>query len=48
MPVIRVVAALIDDTEGRLLLVRKRGTRRFMQSGGKPEAGESARAALVR
>ena len=47
-PVIRVVAALIADREGRLLLVRKRGTDRFMQAGGKPEAGETARAALVR
>jgi 8-oxo-dGTP pyrophosphatase MutT (NUDIX family) len=42
------VAALITDPEGRLLLVRKRGTDRFMQAGGKPEAGESPRAALVR
>ena len=47
-PVVRVVAALITDPEGRLLLVRKRGTDRFMQAGGKPEAGESSRAALVR
>ena len=46
--VIRVVAALITDPDGRLLLVRKRGTDRFMQAGGKPEAGESSRAALVR
>jgi 8-oxo-dGTP pyrophosphatase MutT (NUDIX family) len=46
--VVRVVAALITDPEGRLLLVRKRGTDRFMQAGGKPEAGETARAALVR
>lgn len=47
-PVIRVVAALITDAEGRRLLVRKRGTDRFMQAGGKPEAGETPRAALVR
>jgi 8-oxo-dGTP diphosphatase len=46
--VIRVVAALITDPEGRQLLVRKRGTRSFMQAGGKPEPGESPRAALVR
>ncbi|MFD1721453.1 NUDIX hydrolase [Amnibacterium endophyticum] len=46
--VIRVVAALITDEAGRLLLVRKRGTDRFMQAGGKPEAGETAREALVR
>ena len=43
-----VVAALLTDAAGRLVLVRKRGTTRFMQPGGKPEAGESARAALVR
>jgi 8-oxo-dGTP diphosphatase len=48
VPVIRVVAALITDPGGRLLLVRKRGTERFMQAGGKPEAGEAAREALVR
>lgn len=47
-PVIRVVAALITDPRGRLLLVRKRGTDRFMQAGGKPEGGETAAAALVR
>lgn len=46
--VIRVVAALITDPSGRQLLVRKRGTDRFMQAGGKPEAGESPRRALVR
>jgi 8-oxo-dGTP pyrophosphatase MutT (NUDIX family) len=47
-PTVRVVAALVTDASGRLLLVRKRGTDRFMQAGGKPEAGESARQALVR
>ncbi len=47
-PVITVVAALATDRDGRLLLVRKRGTRRFMQPGGKPENGETLRAALVR
>ena len=46
--VIRVVAALVTDPAGRQLLVRKRGTDRFMQAGGKPEAGETARRALVR
>lgn len=45
---IRVVAALITDSDDRLLLVRKRGTDRFMQAGGKPEEGEGPRAALVR
>ena len=47
-PVIRVVAALITDPRGHQLLVRKRGTAMFMQAGGKPEAGESPRRALVR
>jgi 8-oxo-dGTP pyrophosphatase MutT (NUDIX family) len=47
-PVVEVVAALITDSTGRLVLVRKRGTTRFMQAGGKPEPGESAREALVR
>lgn len=46
--VIRVVAALITDPLGHQLLVRKRGTDRFMQAGGKPEAGETPRRALVR
>jgi len=47
-PVITVVAALVTDPAGRLLLVRKAGTDRFMQPGGKPEPGESMRAALAR
>lgn len=47
-PVITVVAALVTDDDGRLLLVRKRGTDRFMQPGGKPEPGESLRGALAR
>jgi 8-oxo-dGTP diphosphatase len=46
--VIPVVAALIRDGAGRVLLVRKRGTSAFMQPGGKREAGESDVAALVR
>ena len=32
---IRIVAALIRDEAGRVLLVRKRGTAAFMQPGGK-------------
>lgn len=47
-PVITVVAALVTDAASRLLLVRKRGTDRFMQPGGKPEAGEGLREALAR
>ena len=45
---IRVVAALIRDDGGRVLLVRKRGTTAFMQPGGKRGAGESDVAALAR
>jgi 8-oxo-dGTP pyrophosphatase MutT (NUDIX family) len=48
VPVVVVVAALLTDSAGRLVLVRKRGTSRFMQPGGKPEPGETAREALVR
>jgi 8-oxo-dGTP diphosphatase len=39
--VISVVAALIRDGDGRVLLVRKRGTAAFMQPGGKRDAGET-------
>jgi 8-oxo-dGTP diphosphatase len=46
--VISVVAALIRDESGRVLLVRKRGTQAFMQPGGKRDAGESDVAALSR
>ena len=48
MPDIRVSAAVIVDDRGRALVVRKRGTTRFMQPGGKPEAGESAADTLIR
>lgn len=41
-PEIRVSAVLVTDADGRALVVRKAGTERFMQPGGKPEAGESA------
>ncbi len=47
-PVLHIAAALIEDAEGRLLLVRKRGTAAFMQAGGKLEPGESPAAALAR
>jgi 8-oxo-dGTP diphosphatase len=47
-PIISVVAALIRDNDGRVLLVRKRGTAAFMQPGGKRDAGESDVAALAR
>lgn len=48
MPDIRVSAAVIVDDRGRALVVRKHGTTRFMQPGGKPEAGESAADTLIR
>lgn len=47
-PVIRVAAAVIVDVQGRLLLVRKRGTGMFMQPGGKIEPGETPASALAR
>ena len=45
---IEVVAALIRDEDGRVLVVRKRGTTTFMQPGGKRDAGEDDIAALSR
>jgi 8-oxo-dGTP pyrophosphatase MutT (NUDIX family) len=48
MPDIHVSAAVIVDHAGRVLVVRKQGTTRFMQPGGKPEAGESPAQTLIR
>jgi 8-oxo-dGTP diphosphatase len=48
IPPIRIAAALIDDGEGRMLLVRKTGATAFMQAGGKIEADETPLAALGR
>ncbi|MFC7399894.1 NUDIX domain-containing protein [Chelatococcus sp. GCM10030263] len=45
---IRIAAALLADADGRLLLVRKRGTRAFMQAGGKLGPSEEPLVALVR
>jgi 8-oxo-dGTP diphosphatase len=45
---IKVVAALIRDEAGRVLLVRKRGTMAYMQPGGKRDPGEDDIAALAR
>lgn len=45
---IRIVAALIRDDKGRVLLVRKRGTKAFIQPGGKLDAGEDDITALSR
>ncbi|MDN3905279.1 NUDIX domain-containing protein [Arthrobacter sp. YD2] len=46
--VLRISAVLVSDDAGRILLVRKRGTSRFMQPGGKLEPGESFAAAAAR
>jgi 8-oxo-dGTP diphosphatase len=45
---IKIVAALIRDEAGRVLLVRKRGTAAFMQPGGKLDPGEDDITALSR
>lgn len=47
-PIIRIAAALILREDGHVLLVRKRGSAFLMQPGGKIEAEETARAALIR
>jgi 8-oxo-dGTP diphosphatase len=47
-PVIRIVAAVILNARGQLLLVRKRDTETFMQPGGKFEEGETSEEALSR
>jgi 8-oxo-dGTP diphosphatase len=47
-PVIRIVAAVILNPAGELLLVRKRDTVMFMQPGGKLESGETHEQALIR
>jgi 8-oxo-dGTP pyrophosphatase MutT (NUDIX family) len=47
-PVIHVAAALAVDDRGRALMVRKHGTRAFMQPGGKIEPGERPLDALRR
>jgi 8-oxo-dGTP diphosphatase len=46
--VIRIAAAVIVGADGRMLLVRKRGTGTFMLAGGKIDAGETALEALRR
>jgi len=48
VPDIHVSAAIIHDADGRVLVVRKHGTTKFMQPGGKPEAGENAAQTLAR
>jgi len=46
--VIRIVAGVAIDAQGRALLVRKRGTSAFMLPGGKLTTGEAPAAALRR
>lgn len=46
--VLKIVAAVLSDPDGRLLLVRKHGSAFFMQPGGKLDAGEAALEALCR
>ena len=47
--IIHVSAVVLRHPEtGEVLSVRKRGTSKFMQPGGKPEPGESALQAAVR
>jgi 8-oxo-dGTP diphosphatase len=48
MPDIHVSAAVILDADRRVLVVRKQGTTRFMQPGGKPERGETPAETLIR
>lgn len=48
MDTINVSAAIIRDSAGKVLTVRKRGTELFMFPGGKPEPGESPVDALAR
>lgn len=48
MSPIEVVTALIHDDQGRLLVVRKMGTERFMLPGGKREPGEAFTETLAR
>jgi 8-oxo-dGTP diphosphatase len=38
--IIRIVAGMICDDQGRVLLVRKRGAEVFQQPGGKRDAGD--------
>ena len=40
-PILKIATACLQDEHGRILLVRKRGTRIFMLPGGKSEVGET-------
>lgn len=43
-----VAAVVMRDADGRILVVRKRGTSRFMLPGGKIEPGESPDGCAIR
>ncbi|KXV79658.1 hypothetical protein AD953_01455 [Acetobacter malorum] len=47
-PIIHIATALIFNDKGQTLLVRKKGSRFFMQAGGKIDAQETAAQALAR
>ena len=46
--VLDIVTAVIRDADGRMLLVRKRGTTTFMKPGGKRDGGEDDLSTLAR
>jgi len=46
--VLDIVTAVIRDADGRMLLVRKRGTTTFMKPGGKRDGGEDDLTTLAR
>jgi 8-oxo-dGTP diphosphatase len=46
--VLDIVTAVIRDSDGRMLLVRKRGTTIFMKPGGKRDDGEDDLTTLAR
>ena len=48
MPQIHIAAAIILNDENKMLLVRKKNTKRFMQAGGKIEKNETPLHALLR
>lgn len=47
-PTLTISIACLFDDSGRILIVRKRGTRFFMLPGGKAEVGETALQTLIR
>lgn len=46
--ILDIVTAVIRDADGRMLLVRKRGTSTFMKPGGKRDGGEDDLTTLAR